>query len=130
MYIKRKSLINTTYSPTSSLFAFHTNKKQYLNNRRKEEMHLRMHNNDFDIFLRSVHNSTKQYISKIDKNVQKRKCYLYKASWEFKFDLAQYDQIFLCTPHLISLEPCKYTVGKSVHNIVEIGYVCSEKRNP
>ena len=27
---KWKSFINTSYSPTSTLFAFHTNKKQYL----------------------------------------------------------------------------------------------------
>ena len=49
----------------------------------KKKMHLLMHNNDFDILLRSVHYSAKLQIAKIHKKVQKIKCYLYKASWEF-----------------------------------------------
>ena len=74
-----------------------------------------MHNDVFDILLRSVHYSAKLQIAKIYKNVQKIKYYLYKASWEFEFShkpyLAQNGQIFLGTPHPISPEPCKYTVG-------------------
>ena len=44
-----------------------------------------MHNNDFDILLRSVQYSAKLQIAKIHNNVQKIKWYLYKASWEFGF---------------------------------------------
>ena len=48
-------------------------------------MQRRMHNNDFDILLRSVHQSPKLQIPKIHKNIQKIKCYLYKVSWVFEF---------------------------------------------
>ena len=44
-------------------------------------MHRRMHNNDFDILLRSVHLSPKLQILKIHKNIQKIKYYLYNTSW-------------------------------------------------
>ena len=47
-----------------------------------------MHNNDFDIFLRSVHYSGKLQIAKIHKSAWKLKCYLYKASWEFDFHIS------------------------------------------
>ena len=60
--------MNTTYSPTLTLFAFHTSKKQYfdtLHKQMKKGMHLRMQNNDFDILLRSVHYSVKAQIVKI-----------------------------------------------------------------
>ena len=43
-------------------------------------MHRRMHNNDFDKLLRSVHESPKLQIPKIHKNIQKIKFYLHKAS--------------------------------------------------
>ena len=65
--------------PILTLFAFHTNKKQYLDTfhiQKKKEMHRRMHNSDFDILHRSVHLSLKLQISKIHKNIQKIKCYL------------------------------------------------------
>ena len=56
---KWKSFINTTYYQTLTLFAFHTNKKQYLDTlhiiQKKREMHRRVHNNDFDILIRSVY---------------------------------------------------------------------------
>ena len=71
---KFKSFINTTFSPTFTLFAFHTNKKQYLDTLHKEkkkEMHIRMRNNDFDILLRSGYYLAKLQIAKIHKNVQK-----------------------------------------------------------
>ena len=48
--------------PTLTLFAFHTNRKQYLDTlhkQKKKEMHIRMHNNDFDILIRSDHCSAK-----------------------------------------------------------------------
>ena len=70
---KWTSFINTTYSLTLTLFAFHTNKKQYLDTfhkQKKKVMQIRMHNNDFDILLRSVHYSAKLRIAKIDKNAQ------------------------------------------------------------
>ena len=57
-YAPGNSFINTSYSPTSTLFAFHTNKKQYLDTlhiQKKKEMRGRMHNNDFDMLLGSVH---------------------------------------------------------------------------
>ena len=49
-------------------------------------MHIRMHNNGFDILLGSVHYSSKLQIPKIHKEAKqiKIKCYLYKASWEFE----------------------------------------------
>ena len=53
-------------------------------------MHRRMHNNDFDIPLRSVHLSPKLQIPKIHKNYQKIKCYLYKSSWLFEFSYKLY----------------------------------------
>ena len=53
-------------------------------------MHRRMHNNDFDIPLRSVHLSPKLQIPKIHKNYQKIKCYLYKSSWVFEFSYKLY----------------------------------------
>ena len=40
-----------------NLFAFHTNKKQYLGPQhkvKKKEKHIRMHNNDFDMLLRQI----------------------------------------------------------------------------
>ena len=40
---------------------------------KKKEMHPRMHNNDFDIVLRSVHYSPRLQISKTYKNIQKSK---------------------------------------------------------
>ena len=67
-----KSFINTTYSLTLSLFAFHKNKKQYLDalhKQKKKEMHFLMHNNDFDILLRSVHYS--KITQKLHNNAQK-----------------------------------------------------------
>ena len=45
-------------------------------------MHIRVHNNDFDIFLRSAHISAKLQIAKIHKNTPKLKCCLYKTSLE------------------------------------------------
>ena len=59
-----------------ALFAFHTNKEQYLDTlhkQKKKEMHIRMHNNDFDVHLRSVHYSTKLQNTKIHKNIKKNK---------------------------------------------------------
>ena len=53
--------------------------------KRKKQMHRRMHNNDFDILLRSVHYSAKLQIPKIHKNFQKIKYYLYNTSWMFVF---------------------------------------------
>ena len=55
-----------------TLFAFHTNKKQYLvtiHVQKKREMHRRMQNNDFDILLQSVYKSAKLQIQKIHKNI-------------------------------------------------------------
>ena len=69
-------------------FAFHTNEKQHLDTlhkQKKKEMHLRMHNNDFDMLLRSVNYSAKLQIEKIHKNIQIIKYYLNKTSWEFEF---------------------------------------------
>ena len=45
---KLKSFKNTTFSPTLTLFAFHRNKKQYLDkfHKQKNVMHIRMQNND------------------------------------------------------------------------------------
>ena len=63
----KKAFVNTTYYPSLTLFAFRTNKKQYLDTlhiQKKKEMHRRMHNNDFDILLRSVHLSPKLQIPK------------------------------------------------------------------
>ena len=49
-------------------------------------MHRRMHNNDFDILLRSDHLSPKLQIPKIHKILKKKnKCYLYNTSWVFEF---------------------------------------------
>ena len=49
--------------------------------------------------------------------------YLHKARFEFDFSnklyLAQYEQIFLSTPHLISPESCKYTVGNVYTTLVK-----------
>ena len=55
-------------------FPYKFNKKQYLDTLHKQKkiiMHRRMHNSDFDIFLRSVHLSPKLQIPKIHKNIQK-----------------------------------------------------------
>ena len=49
-----------------------------------------MHNNDFDILLRSVHLSPKLQIPQIHKNIQKIKCYLYNTSWVFEFSYKLY----------------------------------------
>ena len=54
-------------------------------------MHRRMHNNDFDILLRSVHLSPKLQIPKIyKKNIQNIKYYLYNMSWLFEFSYKLY----------------------------------------
>ena len=54
-------------------------------------MHIRMHNNDFDILPRSVHYYAKlQIVAKIHENVQHIKFYLYKASLEFEFSYKLY----------------------------------------
>ena len=79
-------------------------------------MHRRMHNNDFDILLRSVHLSPKLQIPKIYKNIQKIKCYLHKASLMFQFSyelfLAQNLQFCLDTLHPISPNPVsRYRTG-------------------
>ena len=83
---KWKSFKNQIYSLTFTLFAFHTNKKQYLdilhNIQQKKEINIRMHNKNFDSFLRSVHKSAKLQITKMHKNAPKIKCYLYNA-WVF-----------------------------------------------
>ena len=86
---KWKSFINTSYS----LFAFHTNKRQYfdtLHIQKKKEMHRWMHNNDFDILLRSVHLSPKLQIPKTHKNIQKIKCYPCNTSRVFEFSYKLY----------------------------------------
>ena len=44
-----------------------------------------MHNNDFDLVLRSVHWTVKLQISKIHINAQNIKCYLYNARLVFAF---------------------------------------------
>ena len=49
-----------------------------------------MHNNDFDILLRSVHYWAKLQISKIHKNAQNNKCDLYNTSWVFEFSYKLY----------------------------------------
>ena len=49
-----------------------------------------MHNNDFEILLRSVHLSPKLQIPKTNKNIQKIKCYLYSTSWVFEFSYKLY----------------------------------------
>ena len=43
-----------------------------------------MHNNDFDLHLRSVHLSPKLQIQKIHKNIHKIKCYRYNTSCVFE----------------------------------------------
>ena len=50
-----------------------------LHKQKKNEMHFRMHNNDFDILLWSVRYSSKLQIAKIHKNAPK-KWYLYESS--------------------------------------------------
>ena len=79
-------------------------------------MYIRIHNNDFDILLRSVHYSAKLQIAKIHENAPQIKCYLYKASWEHEFSyklyLAQNLQLCLGTPHPISPFPMsRYKTG-------------------
>ena len=59
---KWQSFINKKINPNFYSFALYTNKQQYLDtlhSQQKTEMHLRMHFNDFDILLISVHYSGK-----------------------------------------------------------------------
>ena len=63
-----------------------------------------MHNNDFEILLRSVHLSPKLQTPKIHKNIQNIKCSLYNTSWLY---LNQNWQLYLGTSHLISPYLCK-----------------------
>ena len=61
-------IIKRNYSKTFTLFAFHANKKYYLDTlhkQKKNEMHLRMHYNDFDIFRRSAKYFATLQITKI-----------------------------------------------------------------
>ena len=63
--------MNTTYSQTSTSFAFHTNKKQYLDTlhiQKKTEMRRRKDNNSFYILFRIVHKS-QQFIKNIFKKI-------------------------------------------------------------
>ena len=53
-------------------------------------MHRRMHNEDFDILLRSFHLFPKLQIPKIHKNIQKIKWYLYNTNWVFEFSYKLY----------------------------------------
>ena len=116
---KLKSIINTFCSKTLISFAFYINKKQYQNTfhkQKKSEMHLWMHNNDFDRLLRSDHYSAKLQIAKIHKNAQKFNCYMYNTSWMFDFSyelyLVQYLQLCLGIPHPISPNPMsRYRTG-------------------
>ena len=50
----------------------------------EKEMDLRLHNNDFDMLLRSVHWSAKLQFAKKHTNAQQIKYYLYHTSWVFK----------------------------------------------
>ena len=75
-----------------------------------------MHNNDFDILLRSVHLSPKLQIPKIHKNIKKIKCYLYNTSCVFAFTyklyLAQNFQFCFRTSHPSSPYPMsRYRTG-------------------
>ena len=47
-------------------------------------MHLQMHNNDFDILLRSVHYSSKLQNAKIYKNIQNNKVFTVKGKLGFR----------------------------------------------
>ena len=51
-----------------------------------------MHNNDFDVLLRSVHLSPILQIPKIHKNIQTIKCYMYNTvtNWVFEFSYKLY----------------------------------------
>ena len=98
-----KSFINTTYSPTLTLFAFHANKKQYLDTfhkQKKNVIHIWMHNDDFGILISSVHYSTKLQIAKSHNNA-KNKGLSVQGSFEFSYKLylAQNLQICLGTTH-------------------------------
>ena len=83
--------------------------KEYLDTlhkQKKKGMHLGMHNNDFDILLRSDHYLAKLQITKIHYNAPKIKYDLYKTSWEYEFSYKLYlaQNVQLCfkdTPHLI-----------------------------
>ena len=48
-----------------------------------------MHNNDFDILIRSVHYSAKLQIAKIHRIAQQIKSFLY-TSWVFEFSYMLY----------------------------------------
>ena len=48
-----------------------------------------MHNNDFEILLRSVHFSAK-HCKNLLKNPQKIECYLNRVTWEFFFSYKLY----------------------------------------
>ena len=75
-----------------------------------------MHNNDFEILLRSVLLSPKVQVPKIHKNIQKIKFYLYHTSWMFEFSyklyLVQNLQLCLGTSHPSSPYPMsRYRTG-------------------
>ena len=53
-------------------------------------MHIRMHNNNFDILFRSVHYSAKLQLAKLYENPNKIKCYLYNTSAVFAFSYKLY----------------------------------------
>ena len=125
---KLKSFTNTTCSSTLTLFAFHINKKHYLDTFHKQNktvMHIRMHNYDFDILLRSVHFSAKLQIANIHKNAPKIKCYLCKASWVFefsyKFCLAQNLQLWV---PLAQFHLSRWTyIEPGTHNMCRVIFV-------
>ena len=76
-----------------TLFAFHTNKKQYLDTlhvQNLKEIHHRVHNNEFDILLKIINLYAKVQIPKFHKDIQNLKCNLYYMSWVFRFSYQLY----------------------------------------
>ena len=53
-------------------------------------MPFRMHINDFDMLLRTVHYSSNLQIATIHKNDKNIKCYLYYSSLVFEFSYKRY----------------------------------------
>ena len=76
-----------------------------------------MHNNDFDVILRSVHYSAKQQIANINKNAQKLKLSTQgELGFEFSYKLYLYVaknlQLCLCIPHPVLRFPMsRYQTG-------------------
>ena len=80
----------------------------------KKEMHRRMHNNDFDIVLRSVHYSAKLQIAKSIKTPKSVTNYLQGELGLFAFSLAWFPLIwqFVTNAHhymlLLHVNNCHY----------------------